>query len=89
MRTKRSDLVPVRTLPRPQHYHVELFAYASAGENGDFLQSTRFVYIVSDIGMAEFQAKREAKDFQTHIHIREVVQCSEPQHLEGLPDGNT
>lgn len=69
-------------LKAPQHYHVTVFAYRAEAVDGSFQWSTQFDLVANDVELAASRARALAKEPLSHV--REVRQCSDPQHLEGI-----
>lgn len=68
-------------LKKPQHYHVTVIAYETATDNG-FTWSTAYTLVANDIALAVDRAK--AHSGKPNAHVKDVMQCSDPQHLEGI-----
>lgn len=72
-------------LRKPQHYHVEVFCYEKEDpETHNFDYSTRFELIGNDIELIKSRAEMLALPTQSKSFIKDVKQCSDPTHLEGL-----
>lgn len=71
-------------LKRPQHYHVDVITYESANSEGVFQWSTAHQLIANDVELAIDRAKRLGK--KAKAHVRNVSQCADPSHLEGLDE---
>lgn len=73
------------SLKKPQHYHVEIFCYEDEdAETGNFKYSTRFELIGNDLELIRSRAESLAEPRQRKSFIKDVKQCSDPQHLEEL-----
>lgn len=72
-------------LSSPQHYHVEVFCYESEDkETHNFNYSTRFELIGNDVKLINTHALALAEPNQKNIFVKDIKQCSDPTHLEGL-----
>lgn len=74
-----------KPLKKPQHYHVEMFCYEEDDpETHNFSYSTRFELIGNDLELIRSRAESLAEPRQRKSFIKDVKQCSDPQHLEEL-----
>lgn len=74
-------------LKNPQHYHVEVFCYEDEDhETGNFKYSTRFELIGNDIELVKSRAEMLAEPNQKRVFVKDVKQCHDPLHLEGIKE---
>ena len=83
--TSKIRISDKETLIRPQHYHVEVFCYEDEDpETKNFNFSTRFELVGNDIELIKSRAEMLALPTQRKSFIKDVKQCSDPTHLEGI-----
>lgn len=83
--TSRIRISDKETLVKPQHYHVEIFCYENEDpETHNFDYSTRFELVGNDIELIKSRAEMLAQPNQKKIFVKDVKQCADPTHLEGI-----
>lgn len=74
-------------LKRPQHYHLEIYCYEDEDpKNHDFTYSTRFELVGNDIELIKSRAEMLASPNQKRLFVKDVKQCADPLHLEGIEE---
>lgn len=74
---------PELVLRKPQHYHIGAFLYRNLAPDGiNFEMSTYVERVANDVTLAKSLLQKYADPAQTNMHVREIRQCSDPQHLE-------
>lgn len=74
-----------QVLKKPQHYHVEIFCYESEDpETHNFDYSTRFELVGNDIELIKSRAEMLAEPSQRKTFVKDIKQCSDSTHLEGI-----
>lgn len=74
-------------LKKPQHYHLEIYCYEDEDpKTRDFTYSTRFELIGNDIELIKSRAEMLASPNQRKLFVKDIRQCADPLHLEGIEE---